>query len=98
MTQTKAITPSALTRLLPSAQSQHGQDDPSLALAHVQLRNGTRLAHQQLGHLVLGGTDLQLTFNFKGEPLGVGGNVPGAVNLQLLLQQQQQQQQQQQSQ
>lgn len=51
---------------------------------HVKLRNGPRVVYQVLGNVMLGWADLQLPLNFKYQPLGMAGCIPGAVHKQLL--------------
>jgi hypothetical protein len=75
------VTAPTLVLFISPIQGQHGQYDSCLAFTHIELYNGTRIVYEVLCNLVLGRSDLKLSFNFKHKPLRVLGRIPGALHL-----------------
>ena len=62
-------------------QQKHREDDARLALAHVELSNGTGAVNEVLSCHVLHPPDLELLLNFEDQPLWVYLHLPFAPDL-----------------
>jgi hypothetical protein len=65
-------------------QYQHGQNDPCLALPHVELNDGTRMLQQIFSDEMLRWSYLKEAFGLEDQPFGVTSHLPGPVHLQFL--------------